>query len=85
MTFSERLYGPLDVDLCRVKLHEPLNQIVQQPLLYIRDMVPKPCFDALLKLHEVRQHEKLRIRARVADIKFLRRKCSPNKRSIVQW
>jgi hypothetical protein len=54
LSFSERLYGPLDVDLCRVKLHEPLVQIVQQPLLYVRDMVPKPCFDALVKLHEVR-------------------------------
>lgn len=53
LSFSERLYGPLDVDLCRVKLHEPLGQIVQQPLLYVRDMVPKPCFDALVKLHEL--------------------------------
>ena len=53
LTFSTRLYGPLDVDLCRVKLHEPLRQIVKQPLLYIRDMVPKPCFEALVKLHEV--------------------------------
>ncbi|XP_060570277.1 uncharacterized protein LOC132728621 [Ruditapes philippinarum] len=53
LSFSERLYGPLDVDLCRVKLHEPLVQIVQQPLLYVRDMVPKPCFDALVKLHEL--------------------------------
>ncbi|KAL4225876.1 hypothetical protein ACF0H5_013865 [Mactra antiquata] len=53
LSFSERLYGPLDVDLCRVKLHEPLTQIVQQPLLYVRDMVPKPCFEALVKLHEL--------------------------------
>ncbi|XP_053378149.1 uncharacterized protein LOC123529262 isoform X2 [Mercenaria mercenaria] len=53
LSFSERLYGPLDVDLCRVKLHEPLRQIVQQPLLYVRDMVPKPCFEALVKLHEL--------------------------------
>ena len=52
-SFSSRLYGPLDVDLCRVKLHEPLRQIVRQPLLYIRDMVPKPCFEALVKLNEV--------------------------------
>ncbi|XP_056000936.1 uncharacterized protein LOC130048351 isoform X2 [Ostrea edulis] len=53
LSFSERLYGPLDVDLCRVKLHEPLNQIVQQPLLYVRDMVPKPCFQGLLSLHQI--------------------------------
>lgn len=53
-SFGDRLYGPLDVDLCRVKLHEPLSIIVQQPLLYVRDMVPRPCFDALVKLYEVR-------------------------------
>lgn len=52
-SFGDRLYGPLDVDLCRVKLHEPLSIIVQQPLLYVRDMVPRPCFDALVKLYEI--------------------------------
>ena len=51
--FQDRIYGPLDVDVCRIKLHEPLSIIVQQPLLYVRDMVPKPCFDALVKLDTV--------------------------------
>lgn len=60
LTFSQRLYGPLDVDLCRVKLHEPLCQIVQQPLLYVRDMVPKPCFEALVKLHELTRIKNMR-------------------------
>lgn len=49
----ERLYAALDVDLCRVRLHEPLEVIVQNPLLYVRDLVPKPCFDALAKLDQV--------------------------------
>ncbi|XP_067683346.1 uncharacterized protein [Haliotis asinina] len=53
MLFSSRLYGPLDVDLCRVKLHEPLSIITQQSLLYVRDMVPKPCFQALVKLEQL--------------------------------
>lgn len=52
-SFSQRLYGVLDVDLCRVKLHEPLRLVVQQSLLYVRDMVPKPCFLALTRLEEV--------------------------------
>lgn len=52
-SFSQRLYGALDVDLCRVKLHEPLRLVVQQSLLYVRDMVPKPCFLALTRLEEV--------------------------------
>ncbi len=56
MSFGERLYGPLDVDVCRIKLHEPLSAIVKQPLLYVRDMVPKACFQALVKLEEVRAY-----------------------------
>ncbi|KAL5013481.1 hypothetical protein ScPMuIL_007751 [Solemya velum] len=60
LIFSERLYGPLDVDLCRVKLHEPLADIISQPLLYIRDMVPKLCFGALTKLHELTKVDKIR-------------------------
>ncbi|XP_052781235.1 uncharacterized protein LOC128217855 isoform X2 [Mya arenaria] len=64
LCFSERLYGPLDVDLCRVKLHEPLAQIVSQPLLYVRDMVPKPCFEALTKLFEMSKIRNIRDAAR---------------------
>lgn len=56
----ERLYAALDVDLCRVRLHEPLEVIVQNPLLYVRDLVPKPCFDALAKLDQVLKLSKLR-------------------------
>ena len=54
MMFSERKYAALDVDLCRIKLHEPMSVIVKQPLLYVRDMVPRPCFEALIKLDQVR-------------------------------
>ncbi|XP_048243138.1 uncharacterized protein LOC124146111 isoform X2 [Haliotis rufescens] len=60
MLFSSRLYGPLDVDLCRVKLHEPLSIITQQSLLYVRDMVPKPCFQALVKLEQLCRLKKFR-------------------------
>ncbi|CAG5119279.1 unnamed protein product, partial [Candidula unifasciata] len=60
LCFSKRLYGSLDVDLCRVKLHEPLSVIVKQPLLYVRDMVFKPCYDALTKLHQITQMDRMR-------------------------
>ncbi|GFO44998.1 hypothetical protein PoB_007150300 [Plakobranchus ocellatus] len=60
LSFSRRLYGPLDVDLCRVKLHEPLSVIVQQSLLYIRDMVFRPCFDALMKLDQIMRSDKMK-------------------------
>ncbi|XP_077982883.1 uncharacterized protein LOC144437742 [Glandiceps talaboti] len=60
MMFSERQYASLDVDLTRVRLHEPLSVILKQPLLYIRDMVPKPCLDAIIKLDQITQMKKLR-------------------------
>lgn len=60
LRFTERLYAALDVDLCRVRLHEPLEVIVQNPLLYVRDLVPKPCFEALSKLKQVLKLTKLR-------------------------
>ncbi|XP_071485699.1 uncharacterized protein [Diadema antillarum] len=60
MMFSERTYAALDVDLCRIKLHEPLSVIVRQPLLYVRDMVPRPCFEALIKLDQLVGQDKLR-------------------------
>jgi hypothetical protein len=53
LSFSQRLYGPLDVDLCRVKVHEPLGLVVRQSLLYVRDMLPKACFQAIVRLEEV--------------------------------
>eukprot|EP00794_Sanderia_malayensis_P005993 gene5993-6689_t len=60
LTFQERLYASLDVDLTRVRLHQPLDAIVKQPLLYVRDMVPRDCMEGLLKLHELRKSTKLR-------------------------
>jgi len=62
LRFHERLYAALDVDLCRVRLHEPLEVIVQNPLLYVRDLVPKPCFEALAKLDQVRSGKNLTIK-----------------------
>ncbi|ESO89848.1 hypothetical protein LOTGIDRAFT_124357 [Lottia gigantea] len=60
MSFSHRLYRALDVDICRVKLHESLSIIAQQSLLFVRDMVPKLCFHALVKLQQLSNTEKLR-------------------------
>ena len=53
MAFKNRLYGTLDVNFSGIKLHEPLSAIARQPLLYVRDMVPKPCFQAILRLNQV--------------------------------
>ncbi len=53
MTFSERLYVSLDVDLCRVRLHDSLTNITRKPLLYVRDIVPRACFEGLTRLDKV--------------------------------
>ncbi|CAE1283438.1 unnamed protein product [Acanthosepion pharaonis] len=56
---SDRLYASFDVILRKVKLHESLDSIVQQPLIYIRDMVPRPCYDALIQIHELSKCSRL--------------------------
>ncbi|XP_075689941.1 uncharacterized protein CFAP92 [Rhinoderma darwinii] len=60
MAFQERLYKELGVLVCHVHLHEPLSSLVNQPLLYIRDMVPPLCFQALSRLDYICSAKKLR-------------------------
>lgn len=55
LTFSKRIFLSLDVDLTRVRLHQPLRDIVQQPLLYVRDILPRKCFQAVTKLFQLTQ------------------------------
>lgn len=56
---SERLYASFDVILRKVKLYAPLDSIIKQPLIYIRDMVPRLCYDALLQIHELSKCSRL--------------------------
>ena len=52
-TFSERLYGTLDVDLSRIHLYQPLSELVKQSAVFVRDSIPQPCLRALLCLSEL--------------------------------
>ncbi|XP_075039238.1 uncharacterized protein CFAP92 [Mixophyes fleayi] len=60
MAFHERLYKDLGVLVCHVHLREPLSSLLNQPLLYIRDMVPQLCFQALSRLDYICTAKKLR-------------------------
>lgn len=53
LSFSERLYAGLDLDVMKVKLSEPLSAVVAHPLLYVRDMVPRACFEGIKKINEL--------------------------------
>ncbi|XP_063796660.1 uncharacterized protein CFAP92 isoform X2 [Pseudophryne corroboree] len=60
MAFHERLYKDLGVLVCHISLHKPLSFFLNQPLLYIRDMVPLLCFQALSRLDYICSAKKLR-------------------------
>uniref|UniRef100_A0A8C1RPC2 DUF4550 domain-containing protein n=1 Tax=Cyprinus carpio TaxID=7962 RepID=A0A8C1RPC2_CYPCA len=47
LSFSERLYDMLDVGLSPVCLVKPLETILMEPLVFIRNTVPHACLEAL--------------------------------------
>ncbi|XP_039205375.1 uncharacterized protein KIAA1257 homolog isoform X3 [Crotalus tigris] len=60
LSFHKRLYIDLEAILLHIRLCKPLSSIMKQPLLYIRDMVPQPCFEALSRLDYICHSKKLR-------------------------
>ncbi|KDO32742.1 hypothetical protein SPRG_02440 [Saprolegnia parasitica CBS 223.65] len=57
--FSQRLYSAFDVDLKRIKLRDPLPDIIKRPELYMRSKVSENCFQALNRLQNVRKASRL--------------------------
>ncbi|XP_028854075.1 uncharacterized protein cfap92 isoform X2 [Denticeps clupeoides] len=51
LCFSKRLYSALDEGFGTIHLDEPLETIMQQPLVFVRDVLPHTCFKALSRYH----------------------------------
>ncbi|XP_015262916.1 PREDICTED: uncharacterized protein KIAA1257 homolog [Gekko japonicus] len=60
VSFHQRLYVDLEAILFHIRLCKPLSSMTKQPLLYIRDMVPQACFQALSRLDYICQSKRLR-------------------------
>ncbi|CAM9364502.1 unnamed protein product [Bubo scandiacus] len=60
LSFPERLYTDLEAIFYHFCLCQPLCTITEQPLLYIRGMVPRACFQALSRLSYLCHSKRLR-------------------------
>ncbi|XP_053150347.1 uncharacterized protein CFAP92 isoform X2 [Hemicordylus capensis] len=60
ISFHQRLYVDLEAMLFHIHLCKPLSSIMKQSLLYIREMVPQACFQALTRLDYICRSTKLR-------------------------
>ena len=43
-SFSGRLYASLDVDLPHIRLYQPLTELTQQSLIYVKDTLSQKIF-----------------------------------------
>ena len=53
--FSERLYGDLDVEICCVRLHQPLYRLVKLSQPYVWGKMSHHCFKGLMCISGVRR------------------------------
>ncbi|XP_059393330.1 uncharacterized protein cfap92 [Carassius carassius] len=59
LSFSERLYDMLDVGLSPICLVKPLETILMEPLVFIRNTVPHACLEALKCISHICKAKKL--------------------------
>lgn len=55
ITFNERLYSEFDVDIKKIKLRTPVSQLVLQPDIYDRKMVPMNIYRIINQLRKIRE------------------------------
>lgn len=49
LSFNRRVYGALDVALSPIRLSQPLEDFMKQPLLYTRGLIPHACFQSFTR------------------------------------
>ncbi|XP_026131380.1 uncharacterized protein cfap92 [Carassius auratus] len=59
LSFSERLYDMLDVGLSPICLVKPIETILMEPLVFIRNTVPHACLEALKCISHICKAKKL--------------------------
>ncbi|KAK7127703.1 hypothetical protein R3I93_020321 [Phoxinus phoxinus] len=59
LSFSKRLYAMLDVGLSPICLLRPLETIMMEPLVFIRNTVPHACLEAMKRISHIRHAKKL--------------------------
>ncbi|XP_073667950.1 uncharacterized protein cfap92 [Paramisgurnus dabryanus] len=51
LSFSVRLYDTLDVGLSPIYLPNPFETIMSEPLMFIRNMIPRGCLEAMKRIN----------------------------------
>ncbi|XP_051967408.1 uncharacterized protein cfap92 [Xyrauchen texanus] len=59
LSFSERLYDTLDVGLSPICLLKPLEYIIKEPLVFIRNVVHHDCLEAMKRISQLCQVKRL--------------------------
>ncbi|XP_051531509.1 uncharacterized protein cfap92 [Myxocyprinus asiaticus] len=60
LSFSERLYDTLDVGLSPICLLKPLENIIKEPLVFIRNVVHHDCLEAMNRISQLCQVKRLK-------------------------
>ena len=59
VVFPSRSYLSFDVEIKKIKLFEPLENILKEPMLYLKGAVPEDCLQGILCIQQIRDAKRL--------------------------